>query len=90
MKTKMFYTVLLFNKMRKVSMGTIYGDTTAENTVFLLAIYFWTVHMFTGGLRTSWMLIFFTFLLMPSRLILMNRVQFENTQMNVVKGLNVK
>lgn len=71
-----FAPIIYIIKIRKVSMGTIYGDTFAEKVVFLLAIYFWTIHMVTGGLRTSWTLIFFTFLLMPSR-IWVNRMQHQ-------------
>jgi O-antigen ligase len=53
-------------RIRKSELGTVYGrNTFDEQLMFLLAIYFWAINMFTGGLRSSWVLIFFTFLLIP-------------------------
>lgn len=51
---------------RKSKLGTIYGKTVTEKSTFLLAIYFWIISMVSGALRSSWVLIFFTFLLAPS------------------------
>ncbi len=51
--------------IRKSKLGTIYGRSETEKTIFLLAIYFCTVSMVTGALRSSWVLIFFIYLLIP-------------------------
>lgn len=51
--------------MRKRRLGTILGRSAEERTVFLLAIYFWSECMFSGALRDSWFLVFYTFLLFP-------------------------
>jgi len=54
--------------VRKKQLGTFYGDCKEENIVFLLAVYFWVHAMFTGDVGSSWVLLFFSFLLMPSRI----------------------
>lgn len=51
---------------RKLRLGNLYGRSLPEKLIFLMATYFWTVNMFTGGLRNSWVLIFFTYLLIPA------------------------
>jgi O-antigen ligase len=56
-------------KVRKKRFGSIVGNSPEEELIFLLALYFWIVYMFTKGLRVSWELIFFTYLLMPGPVI---------------------
>jgi len=51
---------------RRKELGCIYGNNKYEKTVFLLAVYFWVISSFTGDMSTSWVLIFFTFLIYPS------------------------
>jgi O-antigen ligase len=57
-----FYILLLRNR----ELSTLYGNSYHEQTIFIIVGYFWIIHMFTGGLRTSWPLVFFTCLLIPS------------------------
>jgi O-antigen ligase len=52
--------------IRRRNLGSICGSTEAEKIIFLLALYQWILYSVTGGLRESWVLIFFTFLLLPS------------------------
>ena len=47
-------------------LGSLVGRSQVEIAVFNLALYFWTTRMFSGGMRTSWFLMFFTALLLPS------------------------
>jgi len=53
-------------RLRKKRLGTIYGVSNGEVAAFTLATYYWVISSFTGGLQSSWILIFFTFLLLPS------------------------
>jgi hypothetical protein len=53
--------------IRKCKLGTIYGRSVTERLVFVLVIYFWIALMLAGALRSSWVLIFFTYLLIPAR-----------------------
>lgn len=57
-----FYILLVRNR----ELSTLYGNSYHEQTIFVIVVYFWIIHMFTGGLRTSWLLVFFTCLLIPS------------------------
>lgn len=52
--------------VRKRKIGSWYGNSVEENLLFLFFIYFLVIYMFTGGLRSSWMFIFFSFLLLPT------------------------
>ena len=52
--------------LRKSKLGNIYGRNATEKSIFLLVVYFWIIRMFTGGLRSSWVLIFFSYLLIPA------------------------
>ncbi len=60
-----FMPIFYILKLRKDVLGSIVGNSFEERTFFLVALYFWIIHMFTGGLRSSWMLIFFTYILTP-------------------------
>ncbi len=52
--------------VRKRQLGSFYGNTKEEKIVFLFFIYYLMINMVTGGLRSSWVLIFHGFLLLPS------------------------
>ena len=68
--------------IRKSRLGTIYGRSVTEKLIFLLASYFWTMAMVTGGLRNSWVLIFFTFLLIPTTLKVRGKYTCNNSQID--------
>lgn len=53
--------------VRNRVIGSLYGRSLDENIAFLIFVYFGVISMFTGGLRNSWVLIYFTFLLLPSK-----------------------
>ena len=57
--------ILYFRRKR---LGSFYGHCMEENAVVLLAVYFWVHAMFTGDVGSSWVLLFFSFLLMPSQI----------------------
>ncbi|MEN6623926.1 MAG: O-antigen ligase family protein [Smithella sp.] len=57
---------ILCNRIRKI--GSLYGNCPEENIIFLFFIYFWIINLFTSGLRTSWILIYFSFLLLPAKI----------------------
>ena len=52
--------------LRKKLLGSIWGNTRQETAVILLTVYFWSMFSFTGGLRHTWTLVFFTYLAFPS------------------------
>jgi O-antigen ligase len=52
--------------LRRKRIGSIYGSTNEEKFIFLIATFYWILYSFTGGLRSSWVLLFFNFLLLPS------------------------
>jgi len=66
-------SIVYILRIRKSKLGKIYGKSFTERLIFLLVVYFWTIHMFTGGLRNSWILIFFTYLLIPVALKIQNK-----------------
>ena len=47
-------------------LGSIVGTSGDERAVFFLVVYFTTLYLFTGGVVTSWYLIYFGFLLLPN------------------------
>ncbi len=53
---------------RKRYLENIYATLPEEQILFIIYIYLWIIQMFSGGLRGSWRLIFFTYLLIPSDL----------------------
>ena len=63
------YPVIYILRLRKKKLGSVYGNTADEQTIFLLFMYLLTIHMFTSGIRYSWVLIYFTFLLIPNSLV---------------------
>lgn len=67
--------ILLF---RKLKLGTIYGKNVMEKTIFLLVVYFWIGRMVSGGLGSSWVLIFFTYLLIPATRNIQNKHFISN------------
>lgn len=71
--------------IRKSRLGTIYGRSVIEKLIFLLASYFWTMAMATGGLRNSWVLIFFTFLLIPTALKARSKYTCNNSQIDYAR-----
>ncbi|NOT86435.1 MAG: O-antigen ligase family protein [Methylococcaceae bacterium] len=50
---------------RYVALGAIVGKNDVEKTAFFIFFYLFIINMFTGGLRASWMIVFFLFLLYP-------------------------
>jgi O-antigen ligase len=68
--------------IRKKILGSIYGNSIDEKIIFLLFVYHLAIHLFSGGLRYSWVLIFYLFLLLPSQ----NNVQiyYKKTKENVI------
>jgi O-antigen ligase len=57
------YIISIRNKI----LGSTFGDCINEQIIFLIFIYILINDLFNGALRTSWMFIFFMFLLIPSR-----------------------
>ena len=53
--------------IRKKKIGSIYGDSIHEKIIFLIFIYFLIINLVNGNLRSSWIFIFFLFLLLPSQ-----------------------
>jgi len=63
------FPILYVFYKRKLSGYFIYCESLVEDMVIkMYFVYFWILAQFTGGLRYSWVLIFFTFLLMPPSL----------------------
>jgi len=64
-----FFTIpaIYVISIRKKILGSIYGNRAEEKIIFFPFIYFLVIHFFSGGLRNSWVLIFYLFLLLPSQ-----------------------
>ncbi len=62
-----FIPIVYMLSIRKLKLKSIYGNSQEEKMIFLLSLYFWIINSFTGGLRSSWVLIFFTYLLFPQK-----------------------
>ncbi|HOV65528.1 MAG TPA: O-antigen ligase family protein [Bacillota bacterium] len=54
-------------RCRQKELGSIYGKTVEERTAFLFFVYYCLTYSFTGGLRHSWFLLFYSFLLYPTK-----------------------
>jgi hypothetical protein len=69
------YIISIRNKI----LGSTFGDCINEQIIFLIFIYILINDLFNGALRTSWMFIFFMFLLIPSRkdIELFNKTKFR-------------
>lgn len=69
------YIISIRNKI----LGSTFGDCIDEQIIFLIFIYILINDLFNGALRTSWMFIFFMFLLIPSRkdIELFNKIKFR-------------
>lgn len=53
--------------LRKKKLGSIYGSSIYEKIVFLFFVYYLVIHLFSSGLRASWVLVFFLFLSLPGK-----------------------
>jgi hypothetical protein len=53
--------------IRKKILGSIYGDSVAEKIIFLIFMYFLIIYLLSGALKSSWVFIFYLFLLLPSQ-----------------------
>ena len=53
--------------IRKKILGSIYGNSIDEKIIFLIFMYFLIIDLFSGGLRASWVFMFYLFLLLPSQ-----------------------
>lgn len=62
-----FAPVIYILSVRKNILGSIYGDELYERITFLLFVYFLLIFLFSGGMGTSWFIVFFLFLLYPNR-----------------------
>jgi O-antigen ligase len=69
------YIISIRNKI----LGSTFGNCINEQIIFLIFIYILINDLFNGNLRTSWMFIFFMFLLIPSRkdIELFNKTKFR-------------
>ena len=69
------YIISIRNKI----LGSTFGNCINEQIIFLIFIYILINDLFNGALRTSWMFIFFMFLLIPSRkdIELFNKTKFR-------------
>jgi len=62
-----FMPIAYMLSIRKLKLKSIYGNSQEERMIFLLFLYFWIINSFTGGLRNSWVLIFFSYILFPQK-----------------------
>jgi hypothetical protein len=74
--------------IRKKVIGSFYGDCIEENIVFLLCLYFWVSAMVTGDIGSSWVLLFFSFILLPSR-IAESKSDIKRTVIGPLNALNI-
>lgn len=72
-------------RSRIIKFGSLYGNTWDEKTVWLLGMFLWVNGMFTGALQSSWILIFFTYLMLPP---LIFKVATLNSQKYRPKAIN--
>jgi len=61
--------LLMVFYFRKKYYGSIVGKNREERMLFFVFIYLLIISMFTGGLRSSWMLMYFGYLLFPSQIL---------------------
>jgi hypothetical protein len=52
---------------RQLRYGSILGPAGLSRLMLWLVLFLWIVRFFSGGLGTSWVLLFFTFLLLPPK-----------------------
>lgn len=59
--------VIYILSLRKRVLGSLWGNSVESRVVFSFFTFTLGIQMFSGGLRSSWMVIFFIFLLIPAQ-----------------------
>lgn len=77
------YPLVIIYEMRKGCYGTFWGTSPDTMAVLVISIYYITINLFTGGMRSSWVLIFFIYLLIPSQAdLLQKEIPEDNSYLN--------